>query len=129
MILLGQTDPPTLPRRHRERRWYRISQSSLRFSQALKTSKPRWRPEQAVSIGAAFAFKAFVESRLGIPFSSCTKGVGGMGCQGAQGLQRFAFRGALRAAAWRRDEPEAAEEQPGSLCVLGALEGKHKGRA
>ncbi|XP_026639411.1 bromodomain-containing protein 8 isoform X3 [Microtus ochrogaster] len=29
------------------------------------------------------------------------------------------------AAAWRRDEPEAAEKQPRSLCVLGALE-EHK---
>lgn len=81
-----------------------------------------------MSIGA-FAFKAFVESRLRQPIFVVHEGSGRSGLSGAQGLQRFAFRGALMAAAWRRDEPEAAEKQPGSLCVLGALEGKYKGRA
>lgn len=71
----------------------------------------------------AFTLKAFVESRLGIPFSSLTEGFGGVGRQRAAssetGLPRRSQDLGLFCSVGRKRGP--AESSPGGLCALGAI--------
>lgn len=87
----GKLTHPHYPGGPANGRWSRISQSSPRLSQALKTSKLKWRPGRAVSIVSRFDVQGLCRAEARHPIFVMHKGsVRGGSCQ------RPAFRGALR---------------------------------